>query len=136
MLSLFINNSPLYQHVVVPHTLVAFEAWEVSDWERAHDAVIALLWEGQPNIMGPGRIRELFSDPVRLYSLFMFLLRLPYHPSAAVSQQVPCVFQKSLKAANGQCVLFVCMYVVLYKVHTHQKIYEGEYANLLVWLLT
>ena len=53
-----------------------------------HDAVIALLWEGQPNIMGPGRIRELFSDPVRLYSLFIFLLRLPYHPSAAVSQQV------------------------------------------------
>ena len=42
MLSLFINNSSLYQHVVVPHTLVGFEARrttytrEVSDWERAH----------------------------------------------------------------------------------------------------
>ncbi len=36
MLSLLINNSPLFQHVVVPHTLVGFEAREVSDWERAH----------------------------------------------------------------------------------------------------
>jgi hypothetical protein len=75
------------------------------------NAVIAPLWEGQPNIMGPGGIRELFSYPVRLYSLFIFLLRLPYNPSAAVSQQVPCVFHESLNTANGRCVLYVCMYV-------------------------
>ena len=105
------------------HTLAGFEAREVFEWEGntyTQDAVIALLWEGQPNIMGPGRIRKLFSDPVRLYSLFMFLLRLPYHPSAAVSQQVPCVFQKSLNTANGRRVLYVCTYYFIRFIHTRR----------------
>ena len=80
-----------------------------------HDAVIALLWEGQPNIMGPGRIRELFSDPVRLYSLFIFLLRLPYHPFTASSLRISKIVKHSEWKMCTVC-MYVCMFVVLNKV--------------------